>query len=58
MKGSDNVSEKEKQIAENIVKACELLPEGKKEFLLGYAEGVAAMAKKPKRKKKPDSEQQ
>ncbi len=38
------MSEREKQIAENLAKACELLPDDKKEFLLGYAEGVAAMA--------------
>lgn len=40
------MSEKEKKIAENLAKACEVLPDGKKEFLLGYAEGVAAMAEK------------
>ena len=42
------MSEREKKIAENLAKACEILPDGKKEFLLGYAEGVAAMAEKPK----------
>ena len=46
------MSEKEKELAQNIVDAIQKLPDGKKEFLLGYAEGVAAMAK-PKRKKKP-----
>lgn len=44
------MSEKEKQIAEKLAAACEQLPEGKKEFLMGYAEGVAAMVKKPKHK--------
>lgn len=34
----------EQQIAENLAKALALLPDDKKEFLLGYAEGVAAMA--------------
>ena len=51
------MSEREKQIAEKLAAACEQLPDGKKEFLMGYAEGVAAMAKKPKRKNKPSSEQ-
>ena len=37
------MSEREKQIAEKLAAACEQLPESKKEFLLGYAEGVAAM---------------
>lgn len=40
------MSEKEKQIAEKLAAACEQLPDGKKEFLMGYAEGVAAMAAK------------
>ncbi len=40
------MSEKEKQIAEKLAAACEALPDGKKEFLLGYAEGVAAMSQK------------
>ena len=40
------MSEKEKKIAEKLAAACEQLPEGKKEFLIGYAEGVAAMAAK------------
>ena len=37
------MSEKERNIAES-----ELLPDGKKEYLIGYAEGVAAMAEKAK----------
>lgn len=52
------MSEREKQIAEKLAEACEQLPEGKKEFLMGYAEGVAAMAQKPKRKKHSDNKQQ
>lgn len=42
------MSEREKQIAENLVDAVSRLPDSKKEFLLGYAEGVAAMAGKAK----------
>lgn len=38
------MSEKEKQIAEKLATACEQLPDNKQEFLLGFAEGVAAMA--------------
>ena len=44
----DNMSEKERNIAESLTRACELLPDGKKEYLIGYAEGVAAMAEKAK----------
>lgn len=40
------MSEKERNIAESLTRACELLPDGKKEYLIGYAEGVAAMAEK------------
>lgn len=42
------MSEREKQIAENLAEAVAKLPDNKKEFLLGYAEGVAAMADKAK----------
>ncbi len=31
-------------VVEKLAQACAQLPPGKKEFLLGYAEGVAAMA--------------
>lgn len=48
------MSEKEKQIAEKLAAACEVLPDGKKEFLIGYAEGVAAMAKKSEEQEKTD----
>lgn len=40
------MSEREKQIAENLVDAFTKLPDSKKEFLLGYAEGVAAMTER------------
>ena len=42
------MSEREKQIAENLADAVSRLPDSKREFLLGYAEGVAAMADKAK----------
>ena len=40
------MSEKERHIAEKLAKACEVLPDSKREYLIGYAEGVAAMAAK------------
>ena len=45
------MSENEKKIAQSLTKALEVLPESKREFLLGYAEGVAAMAEKREEKK-------
>ena len=39
------MSKEEKKIASALTAAFKALPESKKEFLLGYAEGVAAMAK-------------
>ena len=42
------MSEKEKQIAESLAETVASLPEDKREFLLGFAEGVAAMADKRK----------
>ena len=43
------MSEMEKKLADSLAKAAAALPESKREFLLGYAEGVAAMteAKNP-----------
>lgn len=38
------MNENERRIAESLAVALEMLPDSKKEFLLGYAEGVAAMA--------------
>lgn len=38
------LTDKEKSIVLNLAQAFEQLPDAKKEFLLGYAEGVAAMA--------------
>lgn len=40
------MSEKEKKTAEALAKVLEVLPDGKKEYLIGYAEGVTAMAEK------------
>lgn len=37
------MSEMEKKLADSLAKAAAALPESKREFLLGYAEGVAAM---------------
>lgn len=48
------MSEREKQIAENLVDAFAKLPDSKKEFLLGYAEGVAAMAERGREKEASD----
>ena len=50
MRSSDNQNNdsREKEIVENLARACELLPENKLDYLIGYAEGVAAMADKEK----------
>lgn len=44
------MSAEEKKVAESLVQAFEMLPDNKKEYLLGYAEGVAAMAEQQKAK--------
>ena len=36
--------EKDKKLADSLVEASRALPDDKKEFLFGFAEGVAAMA--------------
>ncbi len=46
LKEATTVSEKEKKIAKALAEAAKALPDEKKEYLLGYAEGVAAMAGK------------
>lgn len=46
------MSDRERKIAENLAEAVAQLPDSKKEFLLGYAEGVAAMADKAEGKAK------
>ena len=40
------MSAEEKRIGDKLATACEQLPPEKREFLLGFAEGVAAMAEK------------
>jgi len=40
------MSEKAKQAGKALMEAFNNLPDSKKEFLLGYAEGVAAMTEK------------
>jgi len=40
------MSESAKKAGESLMKAFINLPDSKKEFLLGYAEGVAAMSEK------------
>lgn len=44
------MNEQEKKLGESLIRAAELLPAGKREFLLGYAEGVAAMAEASREK--------
>ncbi len=36
------MSEEAKKIGESIARACNLLPEAERKYLLGYADGVAA----------------
>ena len=38
------MNEKEKQLAQLLVEAIATLPEEKKQYFIGFAEGVAAMA--------------
>lgn len=40
------MSDVEKKAAETLANAFNALPENKREFLIGYAEGVAAMVEK------------
>lgn len=48
------MSEKEKTAVKPLVKAFEALPEHKKEVLVAYAEGMAAMAQRIKLGKNSD----
>ena len=45
------MSEKEKQAAQNLVAAIKAVPEGKRDYFLGFAEGAAAAAKAMKPEK-------
>lgn len=42
--------EKAKMLAESLIEASRALPDAKKEFLFGYAEGVMAMVAKREEK--------
>ena len=44
------MAEKEKQIAKTLADAIADLPDEKKQYFIGYAEGVAAMADQVKAK--------
>lgn len=46
-----NMSEREERAGKAIVDAFKLLPDEKKEFLLGYAEGVKAATKQTETEK-------
>ena len=43
------MSAKEKELVKSITEAVSTLPEEKREYLLGYAEGVLAMAERKPR---------
>lgn len=43
-KGGQKVSEETKKLGAALAEALEALPEHKREYILGFAEGVAAMA--------------
>lgn len=44
------MKEKEKQLAQLLVEAIATLPEEKKQYFIGFAEGVAAMAEQSRKK--------
>ena len=48
------MSTKEKEIVRNITEAVSILPEKKREYILGYAEGVLAMADRAQPSKPSD----
>ena len=47
------MNDKEKGIAKTLADTFETLPDSKKEYLLGFAEGVAAMAEGQKSEEPP-----
>lgn len=49
------MSEKEKTICKNLEKALSSIPEAKKEYFLGFAEGVDAAKKKQEESQEKDS---
>lgn len=44
------MKEKEKQLAQLLVEAIATLPEEKKQYFIGFAEGVAAMAEQSRKR--------
>lgn len=48
----------EKKIAQSITAAVSVLPDEKREFILGYAEGVIAMADRLRSGKSPPVKQE
>ena len=56
-RGGKHMSEKGKAIAKKLAEAIESLPESKREYFMGYAEGVADAQVKPKENDSTDSAQ-
>ena len=50
------MSDKERQVMEKTAKAFEALPPDKKEYLIGYVEGVEAMRELLKRAEQKNAE--
>ena len=50
------MSAEEKTIAKTLAEAISALPDGKREYLIGYAEGVAAMAEAAKERTNGENE--
>lgn len=50
------MSTEDKTIAQTLAEALKILPAGKREYLLGYAEGVVAMAEAAKERTNGESE--
>ena len=53
-KGERAMEDTEKDIGLKLAEAFDALPEGKKEYLLGYAEGVASMKARAMEKKEEE----
>lgn len=50
------MSTKEKEIVKSLTEAVSTLPEEKREYILGYAEGVLAMAGRARRNDQPPAD--
>lgn len=50
------MSTEDKTIAKTLAEAISALPDGKREYLIGYAEGVAAMAEAAKERTNGETE--